>query len=759
MANLQYLDEQLGIPEEEEEGLLGKALRSIDAPRQYLLEKTLGGISGEDVDRGSLDFGDVTEGLLGQQFMVDNPRTYAALSTAGDLLYDPLNFIPFAGIGKLGKSLMNMGRKISKGESPVNFGNIALGQEITRRDKAGQLHELGGWYSGDPTKKGFWGSPAGSKIKHMTLGMIPDALKNMAIRGVDSKSAYLFDEFGIDSNVVKELETLFKQKRALEKGEDYIVKNRDGKPLKVRDLIKNKFKVTKSGKTKATKVFDSQKEADEFIAGLKNPDDYSVTSSITKLDGSKLKETGGLKKRLDEGGLDAEMRLTDAHKFPEHMVQNELLSQLEYVGSTLQKYFPDSKRHNQFMENLKQDLFPETAFTDAARLSAGDTTALSKIYPEIEPQILSEHIAPFITKEWGLKGDVALNSKNFHEGMLNKLRGGKEFVHRDGKRYHSGTNLPGLLDSTYRPGKEAVKTLFSEGLLYGGLESAGKAFKKNTISKSSYDEMGRDLGINYVDAVADLTKNMDVISKERLLAEAARRNKEYDEIHSLVGKTGAKGTKTEAAEELKEAFSAAPVYFDIPGLQKAIKETADGTISVGTPALLDDRLLAHAALRMVIPRGGREGFLVGFDQMKLGSIKALDALVDRGSKYNFIAGDVEKIVLDPANKTGLRTLKGDAVGPLRRVQNPTVATGAPEAKKLSEQERIENVMEIVGGTDGMLAQKAPRGYAAKRTAGLLAPYMQGAHVYDKLDEENKLELYKQFYEDNLSKPISGLLGL
>jgi len=716
MANLQYLDKQLGIPEEEEEGLLGKALRSIDAPRQYLLEKTLGGISGEDVDRGSLDFGDVTEGLLGQQFMVDNPRTYAALSTAGDLLYDPLNFIPFAGIGKLGKSLMNMGRKISKGESPVNFGNIALGQEITRRDKAGQLHELGGWYSGDPTKKGFWGSPAGSKIKHMTLGMIPDALKNMAIRGVDSKSAYLFDEFGIDSNVVKELETLFKQKRALEKGEDYIVKNRDGKPLKVRDLIKNKFKVTKSGKTKATKVFDSQKEADEFIAGLKNPDDYSVTSSITKLDGSKLKETGGLKKRLDEGGLDAEMRLTDAHKFPEHMVQNELLSQLEYVGSTLQKYFPDSKRHNQFMENLKQDLFPETAFTDAARLSAGDTTALSKIYPEIEPQILSEHIAPFITKEWGLKGDVVVNSKNFHEGMVNKLRGGKDFIHRGGKRYHSGTNLPGLLDSTYRPGKEAVKTLFSEGLLYGGLESAGKAFKKNTISKSSYDEMGRDLGINYIDAVADLSRGMTrevtsrggketyrvtaPLTKENLIKEAKRRNAEYDKLNTPGGDVSKK----------------APVYFDIDGLDAAIKETADGTISVGTPALLDDRLLAHAALRMVIPRGGREGFLVGFDQMKLGSIKALDALVDRGSKYNFIAGDVEKIVLDPANKTGLRTLKGEAVGPLRRVQNPTVATGAPEAKKLSEQERIENVMEIVGGTDGMLAQKAPRGYAAKRTA-------------------------------------------
>lgn len=739
------------MDEKEQQGFLAKALSTLDAPRQYLLEKTMEGISGEDVDRGNLNFGDVTEGLLGQQFMVNNPGTYAALSTAGDFLYDPLNFIPFASIRKLGKSLFNLGGKVAKGESPVNFGNIALGQEITRRDKAGQLHRLGGWYSGDPTKKGFFGSPAGSKIKHMTLGMVPDALMNMARRGVDSQSAYLFDQFGIDSNVVKELNTLFDQKRALEKGEEYIVKNRDNSNLRVKDLIKNRFKVVRSGKTKATKAFDSQKDADEYIAGLKNPDDYSVKTEITRVDGKPLKESGGLKKRLDEGGLDAEIRLTDLHKFPEHMVQNELLSQLEYVGSTLQKYFPDSDRHKRFMENLKQDLFPETSFTDAARLSSGDATELSKIYPEIEPQILSEHIAPFITREWGLKGDVALNSKNFHEGMLNKLRGGKDFIYRGGKRYHSGTNLPGLLDSTYRPGKEAVKTLFSEGLLYGGLESAGKAFKKNTISKSSYDEMGRDLGINYIDAVADLTKNMDVISKDALIEEAIRRNKEYDEIHSLVGKTGAKGTKKEVAEESKEAFSVAPVYFDIPGLQNAIKETADGTISVGTPALLDDRLLAHAAMRMVIPRGGREGFLVGFDQMKLGSIKALDSLVDRGSKYNFIAGDVERIVLDPSNKTGVRTLKGEAVGPLRRVQNPTVATGAPEAKKLSEQERINKVMEI---TEGMLAQKAPTGYAAKRTAGLLAPYIQGAHLYDKLNEDEQLD---NFLYDYIGKPISGLL--
>jgi hypothetical protein len=758
MANSQY-------PEEEEEGLLGKALRSIDAPRQYLLEKTLEGVSDEDVDRGNLEFGDVTEGLLGQQFMVDNPRTYAALSTAGDLLYDPLNFIPFAGIGKLGKSLMNMGRKISKGESPVNFGNIALGQEITRRDKAGQLHRLGNWYSSDPRKGPLMGHPAMNKIKHITMGMIPDALKNMAIRGVDSKSAYLFDEFGLDSNVVKELETLFKQKRALDKGTDIPLKdqptvlNRDRKPLTVRGITQEKFSVMREGKKNPTKVFSTQKEADDFIGSRKNSNEYAVKNEITNADGTPLK--GGLKKRFEEDGLDAEVKITDIRGQAARMVQNELLSQLEYVGSTLQKYFPDSKRHNQFMENLKQDLFPETAFTDAARLSAGDTTALSKIYPEIEPQILSEHIAPFITKEWGLSGDVVVNSKNFHEGMLNRLRDGSTksfYLTRGGKRYHAGTNLPGLKDSIVGPAKEAGKALLSEGLLFGGLKSSYKSLvnQKGLLSRSSYDEMGRDLGINYVDAVADLSKNMTGVSKEGLIKEAIRRNREYDEIHSLVGLTGKKGNKIEAGEDLKEAFSASPVYFDIDGLRNAIKETADGTISVGTPALLNDRLLAHAATRLVIPKGGREGFLVGFDQMKLGSIKKLDALVDRGSKYNFIAGDVEKIVLDPTNRTGIRTVKGDAVGPRKRVQNPTLATGTPETRKLSEQERIKNVMKI---TEGMLAQKPSRGYAAKRTAGLLAPYMQGAHVYDKLDEENKLELYKQFYEDNLSKPISGLLGL
>ena len=746
MANLQYLDEQLGIPDEDEEGLLGKALRSIEAPRQYLLEKTLGGISGEDVDRGSLDFGDVTEGLLGQQFMVDNPRTYAALSTAGDLLYDPLNFIPFAGIGKLGKSLMNMGRKISKGESPVNFGNIALGQEITRRDKAGQLHRLGNWYSSDPRKGPLMGHPAMNKIKHITMGMIPDALKNMAIRGMDSKSAYLFDEFGLDSNVVKELETLFKQKRALDKGADIPLKdqptvlNRDGKPLTVRGITQEKFSVMREGKKNPTKVFSTQKEADDFIGSRKNSNEYAVKNEITNADGTPLK--GGLKKRFEEDGLDAEVKITDIRGQASRMVQNELLSQLEYVGSTLQKYFPDSKRHNQFMENLKQDLFPETAFTDAARLSAGDTTALSKIYPEIEPQILSEHIAPFITKEWGLKGDVVVNSKNFHEGMLNRLRDGSTklfYLTRGGKRYHAGTNLPGLKDSIVGPAKEAGKALLSEGLLFGGLKSSYKSLvnQKGLLSRSSYDEMGRDLGINYVDAVADLSKNMTGVSKEGLIKEAIRRNREYDEIHSLaVARTGKKGTKIEAGEDLKEAFSASPVYFDIDGLRNAIKETADGTISVGTPALLNDRLLAHAATRLVIPKGGREGFLVGFDQMKLGSIKKLDALVDRGSKYNFIAGDVEKIVLDPTNRTGIRTVKGDAVGPRKRVQNPTLATGTPDTRRLSEQERIENVMQI---TEGMLAQKPSRGYAAKRTAGILAPYLQGAQLYNKFGVQDREE--------------------
>jgi hypothetical protein len=40
-------------------------------------------------------------------------------------------------------------------------------------------------------------------------------------------------------------------------------------------------------------------------------------------------------------------------------------------------------------------------------------------------------------------------------------------------------------------------------------------------------------------------------------------------------------------------------------------------------------------------------------------------------------------------------------------------------------------------TEGMLAQKAPTGYAAKRTAGLLAPYIQGAHLYDKMNQEEE----------------------
>jgi hypothetical protein len=673
MANILDMDKK------EETGLLSSALGALDAPRQFLLEKVIEGQTGKDVERGSLNFGDVMENFAGPEFMANNPRTYAAISTIGDLLVDPLNFIPFGGMWNAAKNVGGKVKEVAKGEGLLNFGNVALGQEITRMDKAGQLNKFGGWYSGDRTKKGFMGSPAMSKIKHMTLGMVPDAFKNMAKRGIDSKTAYLFDEFGLDANVVKELDTLFKQKRMLDEGADPVVLNRNGKPLTFKDL-------------------------DEKF--LNRP---------------------RIRKEVESRGLDAEVTMSDLHyRGANASVQNELLSQLEYVGSTLQKYFPDSKRHKQFMENLKQDLFPETAFTDAAKLSSGDSSALSKIYPEIDPQILSDHIAPFITKEWGLKGPVVVNSKNFHKGMLNKLRDGyPSFLTRGGKRYHAGTNLPGLKDSLLGPVKEFGKTLASEGYSQA---RKGLIAQKGLLSRSSYDEIGKDLGINYIDAVGDLSKNMDFISKEGLIKEAIRRNKEYDEIHSLVG-SGKKGTKKEAGKDALEARELAPLYFDIDGLKKAIKETPDGTVSVGAPALLDDRLLAHAAIRLVIPKGGREGFLVGFDQMKLGSIKALDTLVDMGSKYNFIAGDVEKVLLDKNNMTGISTVKDAKAGPRKRIQN----TETPSSPKfpLAEQERVEKVMQTV---EGMLNAEVPRAYAAKRMGGLLAPYIQGAHMQDKLDD-------------------------
>jgi len=51
----------------------------------------------------SINFGDIMENVVGQEWMSKNPKTYGILSTAGDLVYDPLN-IAFGGLLKAGAS-------------------------------------------------------------------------------------------------------------------------------------------------------------------------------------------------------------------------------------------------------------------------------------------------------------------------------------------------------------------------------------------------------------------------------------------------------------------------------------------------------------------------------------------------------------------------------------------------------------------------------------------------------------------------------
>jgi len=207
MANLQYINEQLGVPEEEEKGFLARAVSTIDAPRQFLLEKTIEGISGEDVERGNLNFGDVTEGLLGNQFMANNPKTYAALSTAGDILFDPLNLPIFKGA----KGLLGMAGSLpylAKQAKSPNLADAALTQDITRMTKGyEQNHPRSVTIAGKEHTMPNWYGPSHAKPMHLAHG-VGRLAGDVAQMAVDPKSAAIFSKYGVSPTNAREIERL-----------------------------------------------------------------------------------------------------------------------------------------------------------------------------------------------------------------------------------------------------------------------------------------------------------------------------------------------------------------------------------------------------------------------------------------------------------------------------------------------------------------------------------------------------------------------
>jgi len=401
MANLQYLDEQLGIPEEEEEGLLGKALRSIDAPRQYLLEKTLEGISGEDVDRGNLNFGDVTEGLLGQQFMVDHPNIYAGLSTAGDILYDPLNLPIFKLAKGMAGSLPYLGKQMRK----ANIIDPALTQDITRRTKGYEQNHPRSVTIGDNqiTIPPWYGNkvsdlkPDGTAVtrelspKVAALGK-PLHLLNSVVRtaqdfgemAINPKSAALFAKFGIGPANARELGRIVK---AL-------------------------------NDPKATKVHYD-------LLGLK--------STATKIPVNK------------------------------NALMNELHSQLAYQSSIFRKFEPNDKRREAFEKSLGPYIFPKQRVGSVTEMKNNPTMIreVLELPEEIGDDIILAHIANRIPKGFGkeLVGDVALNSKPYQNSAALaasygnvKVKAYKDFT--EVLREFSGSDIPIDLISIRKAAKD-----------------------------------------------------------------------------------------------------------------------------------------------------------------------------------------------------------------------------------------------------------------------------------------------------------------
>jgi len=115
------------------------------------------------------------------------------------------------GIGLARKGL-NLTGEVARRVGPrgLNMGNIALGQEITRRSKVYQTeHPLGDWYGADPM----------AKLKHLFIGMPASTLKNLGKRLVDPRASYVFSKYGIDHVPAEELKKLFEIQKKMELGE------------------------------------------------------------------------------------------------------------------------------------------------------------------------------------------------------------------------------------------------------------------------------------------------------------------------------------------------------------------------------------------------------------------------------------------------------------------------------------------------------------------------------------------------------------
>jgi len=139
--------------------------------------------------------------------MANNPKTYAALSTAGDIIVDPLNLPILKGV----KGLMGMAGSLpylfKQAKSP-NLADAALTQDITRMTKGyEQNHPRSVTIAGKEHTMPNWYGPGIAKQMHLTHGF-GRAVGDVAQMAVDPKSAAIFSKYGISPTNAREIERL-----------------------------------------------------------------------------------------------------------------------------------------------------------------------------------------------------------------------------------------------------------------------------------------------------------------------------------------------------------------------------------------------------------------------------------------------------------------------------------------------------------------------------------------------------------------------
>lgn len=282
------------------------ALTALDYPRQKLLEGTYGLLGGEEEFERPMRFGDIVEQGMGEEFMRENPKTYAALSTAGDFIYDPLMFVGGGLLGGGSKAARTgMRRLATAAPNPIqrpNMGNLALTQDITRRTHGYQTRHPAGlpdWYGGGMVSKGA----------HLFGGMLPRAVSDVTQRLIDPKAAYVFDKYGISPTNARELKRLFKYMEEGGKKKGLFGRSVDDAPNIDPSQLRNEIHSQLAYISSIFRKYlpdDKRREAfEKEIIGHVFPRQRYTTSTNISTDAKAIREVLDLPPQISDAGINA----------------------------------------------------------------------------------------------------------------------------------------------------------------------------------------------------------------------------------------------------------------------------------------------------------------------------------------------------------------------------------------------------------------------------------------------------------------------